>query len=579
MTNASQGDVMRMEDFLLLLVQSYFEKVWQAPKGQLRGSFTDNGIIATFEKSPHECFRSSVEVLTAPASISLTKARPVSPLPDPKRLRRLSPTPITLYSPGILSDPASAIKSCDIIPWSVSVRELQQELVFLRQENRLLRQSQEANKQVKRHRSTKAKDYGAKHFTSTEAAPEVRSQHIQTWVRTMKKSNLIEELNKLELYPWPIPSSAVLRSTLLLAKGCDIGPTDPIAVCVTQEEFNTLRQVSQDLKSYRNQLTEGFTRSCWKCGLSHSQKKGLSNWFFCEACNMKSICLDCYGDPDNRFQFLEKHEKVCELASYESLKAGIVKTEAILKSHRGNSVKQTVRRSGDYSLDLHKRIHITFQGMDFGERKMVPNLSTRVSLSLSDMLGLLGSSWLTSDVLDAFFAIEKGQDKRLKLWLCEIWYHLQRKASEGEAEQWKNRLQPDGSNLLFIPVNWRNTHWAAITICYSEKEITYYDSIEDCSAFARAKSVLDPILPLIEASNWKFVKLNASQQENGTDCGVFIAGYFKFVLSSLDDVGSLPLPTQAEMNSLRHTMTARILDHFALPTDTQRCLLLFQGRI
>ncbi len=96
-------------------------------------------------------------------------------------------------------------------------------------------------------------------------------------------------------------------------------------------------------------------------------------------------------------------------------------------------------------------------------------------------------------------------------------------------KKWENPLAKGALSKLFIPVNEEETHWYLVVIDFEQKQIQIYDSI--CSDGKRGEEVEKLIMQYlrdilqVDTTGWTTKVILAPQQENATDCGVFMIAF------------------------------------------------------
>jgi Ulp1 family protease len=136
-------------------------------------------------------------------------------------------------------------------------------------------------------------------------------------------------------------------------------------------------------------------------------------------------------------------------------------------------------------------------------------------------------------------------------------------------------------DVMFAPANVGTNHWVLVMVHFGSRSVKIYNpllegyhySVEDClgqfKLFLNFEHYILYRTPL--PNNWKFqVAVNAQQQTDGHNCGVFVCRYFEMVLESWLYAKSLPTCSRAfySPTSYKAQLARRVRFH----TDLQLSL-------
>ena len=82
----------------------------------------------------------------------------------------------------------------------------------------------------------------------------------------------------------------------------------------------------------------------------------------------------------------------------------------------------------------------------------------------------------------------------------------------------------DLSKDLVIPVNVNASHWMLVVVDRAERVIRCFDSLFNRSLFEQTAKVVKRFLECVEQGkkNWEVQPEKCPQQQNGSDCGMFV---------------------------------------------------------
>lgn len=101
----------------------------------------------------------------------------------------------------------------------------------------------------------------------------------------------------------------------------------------------------------------------------------------------------------------------------------------------------------------------------------------------------------------------------------------------------KNNESYNFENIkIYFPINFSN-HWSLIEVTFEKQEINYFDSVFD---FNRFKIVTNVFVKFMEDvcrhkmiagyKEWKVINVNTPNQNNTSDCGVFMCKNIDFLI-------------------------------------------------
>jgi Ulp1 family protease len=191
---------------------------------------------------------------------------------------------------------------------------------------------------------------------------------------------------------------------------------------------------------------------------------------------------------------------------------------------------------------------------------------------------LSGLNWLNDEVIN--FYRELLQEREINAMTREnrtrqVWFtntfFISKLSENGytyrNVRRWTKRAKVDifSLRLMLIPMNVGGSHWTCAGINFHEKTITYYDSMG-----GGGRNVLQILLrylkdehenkkksPLPDPEDYKLISLGRSipQQQNCSDCGVFMSQFLNY-LSSNDAFNF----SQSHMPNFRMKMCLEILN-------------------
>lgn len=206
----------------------------------------------------------------------------------------------------------------------------------------------------------------------------------------------------------------------------------------------------------------------------------------------------------------------------------------------------------------------------------------------NEHLETASEGWLTDEVITAFSycLLQDVAD----VHCCSTFFYssLESGRNVDWLNRWRRSSQFDRRRLVFVPLNWSNSHWALIVVHVQDRLVEYYDSMM-ASGVDRGQRALDLIAKtfssmgslesgefadLIDAiQSLKIEKdalayrtsipIDQQQQMDGSSCGVFVCWHMarlagldcvcqysvlemrQFIRNTLETGKILPLPSRA----------------------------------
>lgn len=176
-----------------------------------------------------------------------------------------------------------------------------------------------------------------------------------------------------------------------------------------------------------------------------------------------------------------------------------------------------------------------------------------IPLSQHDMLTLTGLNWVNDQVIEFYLQMiakrSNTPDARsLNFPRIHVMntYFFTRLCQGGfdTVKKWTKKLDVFDYDMLVIPVHNMEVHWAVIVVDFRVPGVFYYDSMkeEDESDILHAKAFLTQVIKYLQdehdhkkdsqldlKSYVKEVVDTCPQQENGSDCGLFVCKVVEYL--------------------------------------------------
>ncbi|KAF3482185.1 uncharacterized protein GIQ15_04944 [Arthroderma uncinatum] len=182
-------------------------------------------------------------------------------------------------------------------------------------------------------------------------------------------------------------------------------------------------------------------------------------------------------------------------------------------------------------------------------------------------------AWLNDEVINAYLAIildyarrasgSSGRHREPKYHAFNsFFYSSLRDRGYESVRRWASRAKIGGSALLgvemvLIPIH-NQAHWTLMVVKPKARTIEYFDSLGGASRahVSRVKEWLQGELrDLFKEEEWRVLRTDSPQQDNGSDCGVFLLTTAKMAVLGLPlSYGARDIPT------IRKRIVAEILN-------------------
>ncbi|KAI5948828.1 hypothetical protein KGF57_005226 [Candida theae] len=188
-----------------------------------------------------------------------------------------------------------------------------------------------------------------------------------------------------------------------------------------------------------------------------------------------------------------------------------------------------------------------------------------IDLTFADLQTLKDGRWLNDNVIDFYLnMVMKQNPKKIFIWTTHFYSTLASRGYNGVA-RWAKRKKIDLFTMdrVIVPINISNTHWALAVIDNVAKTITYYDSLTfgqsgNPEAVENLQMYMDHEAQRLncDAVQYKLIPyIEAPQQQNGSDCGVFTCIAARYLAQ-----GEKFNYSQNDMKMIRRRMTYEIMN-------------------
>ncbi len=170
------------------------------------------------------------------------------------------------------------------------------------------------------------------------------------------------------------------------------------------------------------------------------------------------------------------------------------------------------------------------------------------SITREKLSCLQSRTWLNDEVinfytniLDEYDEFRHGRNKKFCYFSTFFYGSLTESGSLNFADADKHTRKVDlfRRSKLFIPINIGNYHWVLVVVSWPERHITFYDSqYEVGNGLLFCGNILKWIEHYVHekkstfnAGDWSIFEgaKGIPQQDNGSDCGVFVLMYMDFI--------------------------------------------------
>ncbi|ODV79917.1 cysteine proteinase, partial [Suhomyces tanzawaensis NRRL Y-17324] len=185
----------------------------------------------------------------------------------------------------------------------------------------------------------------------------------------------------------------------------------------------------------------------------------------------------------------------------------------------------------------------------------------QIDVFVDDLKTLRDGKWLNDNIIDLYLNLITDSTPKTYAWTTHFFTTLQDKGYQGVARWAKRRkLNVYEKDIILVPINIMNTHWALAVINNVEQKIEYLDSLSS-NGNINAIKLLSNYMSLEADRLGKpkiqyqlFPSVKTPQQANGYDCGVFTCTAARYVAEK-----SALTYSQSDMKVIRRIMAYEIL--------------------
>lgn len=189
-----------------------------------------------------------------------------------------------------------------------------------------------------------------------------------------------------------------------------------------------------------------------------------------------------------------------------------------------------------------------------------------IEIYTHDLHTLKDSNWLNDNIIDYYFNLIMKANPNVFGWTTHFYTTLVQRGYQGVA-RWAKRKKINVFTMekILTPINIGNMHWALAVIDNIKKTITYYDSLGGTHNSGNPQAVQTLAHYMTEeakrlgvmGNEYKLIPhMEAPQQKNGSDCGVFTCTAARYISANK------PLSySQNDMKIIRRRMVYEILDN------------------
>lgn len=265
------------------------------------------------------------------------------------------------------------------------------------------------------------------------------------------------------------------------------------------------------------------------------------------------------------FYFLEpvkQHSAVDSLIS--SFKFDRVSTildkerEAIQKSIADRNRRETLTAPAPLTKAQESRVKLVWSSS--GNRQLVSKFE--IDISEDDLRTLRPGRWLNDNIIDFYMNLVMEEIPNSYVWTTHFYTTLASKGYQGVARWAKRRkLNVFSKDIVIVPINIHNTHWAVAVVENKHSRIDYIDSLRgsgNMEALIHIRDYMVAEAKRLGISPAQEYTLNSNvegpQQKNGFDCGVFTC-----MAAKLSAFGKPLQYSQTDMPVIRARMAYEIL--------------------
>lgn len=185
-------------------------------------------------------------------------------------------------------------------------------------------------------------------------------------------------------------------------------------------------------------------------------------------------------------------------------------------------------------------------------------------------------SWLNDEIINSYLTVlvqylrqstgNTGNERpRFHAFTTFFYTTLRDKGYQG-VRRWANRAKIGGEGLLdvetvFIPVH-ESSHWTLLVVRPADRTIEYFDSLDMMGrkGARQVKNIKEWLRGELGAKydddEWNILPALSSQQDNGSDCGVFLLTNAKAIALGIEPTSFGPRDTQ----TLRRKIVAELMN-------------------
>ncbi|KAJ5279222.1 hypothetical protein N7478_004594 [Penicillium angulare] len=159
-------------------------------------------------------------------------------------------------------------------------------------------------------------------------------------------------------------------------------------------------------------------------------------------------------------------------------------------------------------------------------------------------------AWLNDEIINAYLEVvvrylekstEKGKGPRYHAFSSFFYSTLRQKGYDG-VRRWAKRAKIGGERLLevdmvFVPVH-ESAHWTLMVVRPADRTIEYFDSLSDHGISSKVNTIKKWLSGELGANfvddEWSVLSSVSSQQNNGSDCGVFLLTNAKAIALNIE---------------------------------------------
>lgn len=216
----------------------------------------------------------------------------------------------------------------------------------------------------------------------------------------------------------------------------------------------------------------------------------------------------------------------------------------------------------------------------------VINFSQDDHLTIENLLEFCAAKWLSSDTINAYAAVLNQQQEHTRALSTYVFSSIrnlciiEKQRKQQQQQQQNNNLiinsiisdikgKYDQAQAIIVPINIKNAHWLMAVIKPHVSTIEIFNSMKSCykeNTITYLRRLLDFLFnnTIQDESAWRVIIKASSQQQNGSDCGVFICQYAKlFAIKQEKKIENIRVNNQT-----RVAMIYELIKRTLLPPET-----------